>query len=371
MQKSYKYIIAITLLTAATAIFQSCGGKGDADDKSISVKKDTYTIPDSLLKTLNIDTVSTEQLKNAITLTGKVSFNEDNVAKIYPMVSGTVTDIRSVLGDYVNAGQVLGVIHSSEMAGYSNDLINAETNLRVAKKNLDATKDMATSGLASQKDVLGAEAAYEQAQSELNRVNRVLKINGGNTQGDFLIKSPVSGFIVEKQATNNMVIRTDNNNDLFTISDLKNVWIWANVYESNIGNVHVGDDVDVTTLSYPGRVFKGKIDKIMNVLDPTNKVMKVRVVLSNTDYALKPEMFASVTVSNKENKTALSIPSQALIFDNSQYFVVVYNSKSDVQIRPVKIINIVGQRAYITEGLKEGDKIIGSQAILIYGALNS
>jgi cobalt-zinc-cadmium efflux system membrane fusion protein len=275
------------------------------------------------------------------------------------------------LGDYVSAGQLLGIIHSSEMAGYSNDLINAETNLRVAKKNLDATKDMSNSGLASQKDVLAAEAAYEQAQSELGRVNRVLKINGGNTQGDFVIKSPVSGFIVEKFATNNMVIRADNNNNLFTISDLKNVWIWANVYESNIGNVHVGDDVDVTTLSYPGRVFKGKVDKIMNVLDPTNKVMKVRIVLSNSDYALKPEMFTNVTVNNKGNSSALSIPSQALIFDNSQYFVVVYNSQSDVQIRPVKIISIVGSRAYIAEGLKEGDKIVSSQAILIYGALNS
>src|SRR6185437_6569260 len=108
------------------------------------------------------------------------------------------------------------------------------------------------------------------------------------------IKAPISGFIVQKNITNNMVIRADNSNVVFAISDLKNVWVWANVYESNINNIHLGDAVNVTTLSYPGRVFNGKVDKIMNVLDPTSKVMKVRVALPNADYALKPQMYATV-----------------------------------------------------------------------------
>jgi len=98
-----------------------------------------------------------------------------------------------------------------------------------------------------------------------------LQINGGNTQGEFIVRAPISGFVVEKQINNNMAIRNDNNNSLFTISDLRNVWILANVYESNISEVHLGDDVEVTTLSYPGRKFHGKVDQILNVLDPTNK----------------------------------------------------------------------------------------------------
>lgn len=98
-----------------------------------------------------------------------------------------------------------------------------------------------------------------------------------------------------------MAIRADNSNDLFTVSNLNDVWVLANVYESNISKVHLGDNVEVTTLSYPGRVFHGKIDKILNVLDPTNKVMKIRVVLPNPDYALKPEMFTSVNVQSKSD----------------------------------------------------------------------
>jgi len=359
--RSFGSIILVTFLFAACT---------HADEKNTNVKQQ-YIIPDTLAKNLQIDTVQISQLTDAITLTGKVAFNDDNVIPVYPMVSGNLQDIKVMLGDYVNAGQVLAVIKSSEMAGYSNDLVNAETNLKVAKKNLDATQDMFSSGLTSQKDLLTAEAGYDQAKAALDKVNKVLKINGGNTNGDYAVKAPISGFIVQKFATNNMSIRTDNTTSLFTISDLKNVWIIANVYESNISLVHIGDNVDITTLSYPDKVFKGKVDKILNVLDPANKVMKVRVVLANENYMLKPEMFANVTVNYKENKKALSIPSSALIFDHSQYFVLVYKSNKDVKIVPVQVINSVGNKTYLAGGVKEGDKIIGSQALLIYDALNS
>jgi cobalt-zinc-cadmium efflux system membrane fusion protein len=367
-QKFNMSSLAGTVLVVAASLF-FIGCNSDAEKKGDEKQK--YVIPDSILKSIVIDTVEKCPLVNAITLTGQVDFNQDHVVKIYPLISGNIQDIKVVLGDYVKEGQVLGVIKSSEMAGYSNDLVNAESNLRVAEKNLEKTKDMYKSGLASLTDSLSAEVAYQQAKSEMNRITRVLSINGGNTQGEFLVKAPISGFLVEKFVNNNTTIRPDNSNNLFTISDLKNVWIWANVYESNISVIHMGDNVDVTTLSYPGKLFKGKIDKIMNVLDPTNKVMKVRVALENPNYALKPQMFASVTVTNQENKQAICIPSRALIFDHSQYYVLNYKSKSDIQISPVQVINSIGDKTYISSGVNVGDKVIGSQAILIYAALNS
>ncbi|HEX4373536.1 MAG TPA: efflux RND transporter periplasmic adaptor subunit, partial [Puia sp.] len=355
------------LIVAVSLFFQSCGLNAEKKPE----EKQKYVIPDSILNTIKIDTVQKCQLINSITLTGQVDFNQDHVAKIFPMISGNIQNISVVLGDYVKQGQILGVMTSSEMAGYSNDLTSAQTNLQVAKKNLDKTIDMYKSGLASLTDSLSAEASYTQAKSELNRINRVLKINGGSTEGEYAIKAPISGFIVDKQVNNNTTIRTDNSNSLFTISDLKNVWVWANVYESNINAIRMGDNVTVTTLSYPDKIFKGKVDKIMNVLDPTNKVMKVRVALDNSDYLLKPQMFASVTVTNPENKQALCISPKALIFDRSQYFVLVYRSKDDVRITPVQVLSSIGDKTYKSSGVQENDKVISSQAILIYDALNN
>ncbi len=356
----------LKLLVMVIIIFSSCRHDPDQTDK-----KKKFEISDSLLTTLKIDSVLKCPLVNAITLTGKVAFNEDKVARIFPMVSGNITKVTVQLGDHVNSGQSLGIIRSSEMAGYGNDLVTSKTNLLIAKKNLDASEDMYKSGLLSQKDFITAQELYKQSESQLRRSSQVLQINGGNTQGEFIVRAPISGFIVEKQINNNMAIRADNTNNLFTISDLKNVWVLANVYESNINQVHLGDEVEVTTLSYPGKVFHGKVDKILNVLDPTNKVMKIRVVLPNPDYALKPEMFASVTVVNKSNSEALCVPADALIFDHSQYFVLVYKSQSDIRITPVQLINTNANKSYISGGVQVGDKIIGSNVVLIYEALNS
>ena len=355
-------VILITLLA-----LQSCTNNETKKPED----RAKYVIPDSTLKNIKIDTVRRCQLVDAITLTGSVDFNQDNQVNIYPLVSGVVQDIKVQLGDYVQKGQILGVVRSSEMANYSSSLTTAEANLSVAKKNLEAQKDLSTSGLASQLDVTTAQSNYDQAVAQLSLAKRILKINGDNTEGNFFIKAPISGFIVQKNLTNNTSIRTDNGTNLFTISDLKDVWVQANVYESNIGKIHLGDPVEITTVSYPDKVFKGKVSKILNVLDPASKVVKVRVVVSNEDYALKPQMFAKVVAINQQNSEAICIPASALVFDHSQYYVLKYNGKGSADITPVMVLSKLGDRVYLADGISEGDKVIASETILIYDALNN
>lgn len=347
-------------------LLSSCGEK-----TVVKEERKTFSLSDSLYQIVKVTDVVMAPQTDAITLTGKVAFNDDNVAKLYPIVSGNVSGIKTMLGDFVQAGTALAVVRSSEMAGYNNDQISAETNLRIAQISLEKTKDMYKSGLASMPDSLNAAMTFAQAKASLNRTNQILKNNGGGTKGDYVVKAPISGFIVEKNVNNNMTIRTDNGSSMFTISDLKNVWIWANVYESNINRVHIGDNVAVETISYPGKIFSGKIDKMMNVLDPTNKVMKVRIVLPNEAYTLKPEMFTSIIVSNNLQNEAITIPASALIFDHSQYFVVLFKSKTELTITPVEIINTVGVNTYIAKGIKPGDKVIANLALQVYDQLNN
>ena len=357
----------LLLLSLSSLLHEGCATK----QVKVATERAKYVIPDSLHARIKMDTVAECALSTALTLTGKVAFNDEKVAKIFPLVSGNIMNVKVQLGDYVSRGQQLAVIRSGEMAGYGNDLISSKTNLLVAKKNMDAAEDMYKSGLMSQKDLINAQAMYQQAQSQLRRSNQILQINGGNTQGQFYVKAPISGFIVEKQITNNMSIRPDNTSNLFTISDLKNVWVLANVYESNINKVHLGDKAEITTLSYPGKTFLGKVDKILNVLDPASKVMKIRIVLDNPGYLLKPEMFASVNVLSNSSEKALCIPSSALIFDHSQYFVLLYKGKENVKIVPVTVINKGDEKTYISGGLHQGDVIIGSDTVLIYDAVNN
>jgi cobalt-zinc-cadmium efflux system membrane fusion protein len=363
MQLPYRFFFILVFFAVG---FSACQDKSPTEES-----KKGYILPDSLLKAIEIDTVVNSRVMNTLTLTGKVDFNEDNVIKLFPTISGQVSDIKVMLGDYVRQGQLLAVIRSPDMAGYSNDFTMAKSNMEIAKKNVDATNDMYKSGLTSQKDLITAQEGYNQALSTYEKSQRVLNLNGGSLTGEYTLKSPINGFVVDRQVNNNMMIRSDNSTALFTISDLKNVWVMANVYESNITNVKMGDSVNITTLSYPGKIFRGRIDKVMNVLDPSNKVMKLRIILSNPEYLLKPEMFASVVVNTTENKNMVSIKSRALIFDHSQYYVLVYKSPSDITIRPVQVQNTVGDRTYISEGLVEGERLIGTEALLIYQELNS
>ncbi|MBC7629459.1 MAG: efflux RND transporter periplasmic adaptor subunit [Ferruginibacter sp.] len=365
-RKLFPQIIITSFFIATVCLLFSCTSK----ENSPAIKREQYIIPDSLMKILVMDTVKVSTLTNSIRFNGVIDFNTDKVAGIFPLVSGNVQDIKVMLGDYVKAGQTLGVVKSSEIANYNSALINTETNVLLTKRLLQQQRELYKSGLASQVDVTNAEVASEQAEASKVAAQRILSINGNNLQGEYLIKSPISGFIVQKNITNGMAIRSDNGNSLFTVSDLKEVWVQANVYEANIGKVHQGDAVEVSTISYPDRIFKGKIDKLMNVLDPANRVMKMRVVLSNPDYILKPQMFATVMVNNSENKNAVSINSSSLIFDHSQYYVLLYKNKSDVQITPVDIISINGSIVFIKGGVLPGDILISSQALQIYGALN-
>jgi cobalt-zinc-cadmium efflux system membrane fusion protein len=355
----------VIVITALMYLFSCKSSENNSDARQ------AYVIPDSLMKTLVVDTVKTSTVTDAIKFNGIIDFNTDKVVNIFPLISGNVQDIKVMPGDYVHAGQVLGLVKSAEVASYNSALISAEANVRLTKRQLDQQNDLAQSGLASQVDVTNAEVNYEQAVATKIAAEKILKINGDNKNGEFLIKSPVDGFIVQKNVTNNMAIRTDNGSGLFTISDLKNVWVQANVYEGNIGKVHEGDQVDITTISYPDKVFKGKVNKLMNILDPTSKVLKMRVVLNNPGYLLKPQMFATVTVNNSENKKSIAISSKALVFDHSQYYVIIYKDREHIQIRPVEILSINGDTAYIKSGVNPGEILIGSNALLIYGSLNS
>jgi cobalt-zinc-cadmium efflux system membrane fusion protein len=151
---------------------------------------------------------------------------------------------------------------------------------------------------------------------------------------------------------------------------MQDVWVWASVFETDIQKVKHGYTADITTLSYPDRVFHGRVDQVNSALDPLSKAMKVKIVLPNTDMLLKPQMFTKIIINNKTDEKALVIPSSAIVFDGGKNYVLVYKNNYDVKAQEVQILKQVGDKNYIQSGLKEGDLIISKNQILIYNALN-
>src|SRR4051812_9267858 len=143
MSPSTYKICSFILVSCTIVCITSCSNKGEIQVEG----KQGYILPDSIARKLEIDSVLKMPVVKSINLTGKVTANEDHIAKIYPLVSGIASEVKVALGDYVHAGEELAIIRSSEMAGYSTDLITAETNVRLTKKSMEAAADMYKSGL--------------------------------------------------------------------------------------------------------------------------------------------------------------------------------------------------------------------------------
>ncbi|AMR31314.1 efflux transporter periplasmic adaptor subunit [Mucilaginibacter sp. PAMC 26640] len=340
-------------------------------EKTGTMETKQVCISDSLAKMVTIDTAKNTPMKDELALSGEVSFDENKVVKVFPFTSGQVVEVKVTLGDKVTKGQTLAVIRSADVAGNYTDLSSTKADLSISKRQLEQAEYLYKNGISSERDYTEAKENYNKAIAANSKVRDQISINGGgntSSNGTLVIKAPGSGFIVEKNITAGNFIRPDNSSSLFTISDMKDVWIWANVFESDISKIKKGYNARITTLAYPDKVFNGKVDEISSVLDPDNKVMKVRISLSNADMLLKPEMFTNVLITNKENGTAVAIPASAVVFDNSKNFVVIYNSKCDLQVREVGVIKTVDGITYVS-GLKPGEKVVSKSQLLLYQAL--
>jgi cobalt-zinc-cadmium efflux system membrane fusion protein len=329
-------------------------------------------ISDSLQKMITIDTAKTSTMKDELSLSGEVSSDDNNVVKVFPFSSGQVISVKVSLGDKVEKGQTLAVMRSADVAGNYTDLSSTRSDLAVAKRQLDQAESLYKNGISSERDYTEAKENYNKAIAANRKVKQQLSINGGgNTSenGTLVIKAPESGYIIEKNITAGSFIRQDNAGSLFTISNMQDVWIWANVFESDISKVKIGYNARVTTLAYPGKVFMGKVNEISSVLDPDNKVMKIKIVLPNPGMLLKPEMFTNVVITNTENRQAVSVPAKAIVFDSSKNYVVVYNGRCNLQVREVSVIKTVDDVSYIGSGLQPGDKVISKNQLLLYDAL--
>ena len=340
------------------------------NNKSTEETATAFSMSDAMMEMCDFYKAKKEVVKNEIRLFGKITADNNKMAQVYPIVSGIVKSINVELGDYVKQGQILATIQSSEVASFQKEKLDAINDVAIAEKNLQVAKDLFAGKLNSEKDVAAAEKELEKAKAELERINEIYSIYSLKEGSIFNVTAPISGFVVTKKINQNEQIRIDNSDPVFSIADINEVWALANVNESDIAKIQVGYDATVNTLAFPDIPFIGKIDKIFNAIDPETKSMKVRIKIPNTDFKLKPEMNCTVTVSYEENQSMIAVPSSAVIFDKSKYWVMVFKDKHNIETRKVEVFRQLGEITYIKAGLKEGETVISQNGLLIYDALN-
>ena len=350
------------------ALLSACGGQTEAPQETTR----ELFLTDSLQNVVSVDTVHIHEVADELTLNGRVTFNQEQVARVFPIFGGTVTEVSAEIGDHVRKGDILAVIRSGEVADYEKQKKEAEQQLIIARRNLQSVQDMFASGMASERDVLQARQELSNAEAEEKRITEIFSIYHPACKSLYIVKAPVSGFIIEKNINKEMQIRSDQNDEMFVISGLENVWVMADVYESNISKVHENAPVRITTLAYPGKEFTGQIDKVYNMLNDESKTMNVRVKLTNENYLLKPGMFTNVSViSRSSDKQLPRIDSHALVFENGKNFVVTVDADGKLAVKEVEVYRQLSKECYLSSGVQEGDRILNKNVLLVYNALNA
>ena len=228
-----------------------------------------------------------------------------------------LVEFNVLLGDFVNKGQELLSIHSADLTGAFSDYQKAAADERLAKRGLDRAQLLYSHGALAEKDLQQADDTEEKALVDVHNAEQRVRLLGGDPAhpGSVIeLRAPITGTIVEQNVSGFEGIKSlDNSPNLFTIADLTQVWVVCDVYENDLGEVHLGDTAEIRLNAYPDKIFRGKVVDVSRVLDPNTRSAKVRIVLPNTDGSLRPGMFAIATFRSRASQARSVVPATAVM----------------------------------------------------------
>ncbi|HEX7663013.1 MAG TPA: efflux RND transporter periplasmic adaptor subunit [Polyangiaceae bacterium] len=379
----FTHAVVLASLVLATASCSGCKkssakteaqappGEAWLDDKQLAEQK------------IQVATVDEQDVDDTVLASGKVTFDDARVSHVYSPVTGKVIKIDANLGDRVKKGQELAVIDSPDISLASSDVGKAQADLTAAQHDFERQKDLYEKHAASQKDFEQSEDNYQKAKAEFGRAQAKSSLlaagGGGAVSQGYALRAPIDGNVIARNVSPGGEVQGQYGGgsavELFTVGETDQVWIVADVFEMDVARVQVGQKATVKVQSYADKTFDGKIDYVSGTLDPQTRTAKVRCTFDNKDNLLKPEMYATVAVSVDQRK-ALAIPRPAVLRlgDQTVVFVELDGTTPDGKHRferlPVQVDEQEGSAWLpVQHGLKQGDKIVVSGAILIAGMM--
>ena len=302
-------------------------------------------------------------LPTQITANGTVSPDVSRTIHVTSLGGGRVVDLKVKLGDNVQKGQTLLVISSPDLAAAMSDYQKFKADEVLSHKALDRAQMLYDRGAIATKDLETAQDIEDKAKVDLSTAEQHVKVLGADpTHPSPLIdlKAPVSGTIVEQNVAGFEGVKSlDNTPNLFTIADLGEVWVVCDVFENDLGEVHLDDSAEIRLNAFPDRRFHGKVADIARVLDPNTRSAKVRIVLGNADGALRPGMFAVATFQSRKRTDRVVVPATAIMRLHDKDWV--FRKESDKRFRKVEVqadgLAPDGMQE-IRTGVKPGDELV-------------
>ena len=351
-----------TLVLVSVMVSCSSDSKASPTKAEVTLDPNLYTVEHPDL--FKLAAVETREMSSMLNANGSVTPDINSTIHVTSQGSGRVVELKVRLGDYVKKGQELLSIRSADLSGAFSDYQKSIADERLSQKSLDRAQLLYSHGALAEKDLQQAEDTEEKAKVDVRTAEQHVHILGGDPAhpGSLIeLRAPISGTIVEQNISGFEGIKSlDNTPNLFIIADLTQVWVLCDVYENDLGAVHLGDTAEIRLNAYADKVYKGKIADISRVLDPTTRSAKVRIVLPNRDASLRPGMFAVATFHSRKTQSRIVIPSTALMRLQDKDWVF---RKEGAQFRRVEV-RPLGEGAdgmqQIQDGIKAGDQIVAN-----------
>jgi cobalt-zinc-cadmium efflux system membrane fusion protein len=345
----------------------------------------------SQLAQLTVAPVGLRTFREETRATGKIAFNEEHLTPIFSPFPGRVTRLLAKPGDVITPGTPLVELYAPDLVQAEAALIGAVTALAKARtaltlaQRIEARQHELYQNQAAalkeweqaqadrqnaESDVQAAEAALVGARDALRLFGKseaeVARLERTRTLERFMtVVSPIAGTITARKLGPGQYLRPDNPDPLFLVADLSTMWLVAQVYETDVPRLQVGQSVDVHVLAYPTEAFHATIAYIGAAVDPDTHRVGVRAVVDNPGQKLKPEMFADFRITTQAAVEAPAVPQRALVREGDQTRVWV--AQGDHQVVPRTVTVGPAQEGYVPvrAGLQPGEPVVIDGGVLL------
>ena len=380
-------------VTALTMTLGGCTSKGAEADEArpggesaaaAASGSDTsaarpVTVPSEQLERLHVEPVTQTSFRPTIQVTGTAQFNADVSTQVIPPISGPVMRILTDVGAEVHRGQALALVSSPDFATTIADFRKAQAAYVQAKRVADQDEQLWKNDAIAKRDLEQAQTDAAAAAADRDAALQQLRALGVDEASiaalrdgkdipelEGAIRAPIDGTVVERLINPGQLLQAGST-PAFTVANLASMWVQANVFETDLASVQIGDRAEVTTTASPNP-FVGKVTYIAALVDPATKATAVRVLVPNTRRLLKKDMYVQVEIHGSRERNGLLIPVTSVLRDDDNLPFVYVQAATGANTfgrRQITISSRVGDRYEVTAGLKAGERIISEGALFV------
>jgi RND family efflux transporter MFP subunit len=324
---------------------------------------------------IKLTQVAAQSVSDSLRLPGVVEPNAYRQVSVTPLVGGRLVSVSAQVGDRVRKAQSLAQVYSPEVAEARTKYVAARAMLDAHDRELQRTEKLVEIGAASRQELERIHAEHAAQTAEVDSARARLRLLGADVDPSSPSKSqesattnvpaPIDGVVTERLA--NVGLNVDASTKLFTVVDLSNVWIVADVYERDLQRVREGSRATVTTTAYPDRPLEGGVSFIDPQLNTATRTAKIRVEVANARGDLRLGMYTDVVIASPGSASVLAVPKDAVqrVGDRQFVYVSLANDSTKFAEREVRLGRTLGSHVEVMAGLAAGDSVVSKGSFFL------